>query len=247
MVLVLLRGGRSWIGAQDLDPAGHNYDPLASAAQTKAGPVHEVELSPYLLSKYELTRGQWARLTGEHPNMYKPTDLGPPLLNPVEYVSWDEFAKWLPRVGLALPSEAQWEQAARAGTATVWSTGDAAETLLGSANLGGHPAAGWPGDGLSGHAAVGSLSPNGFGLHDVHGNVWEWCQDGLGEGGFYGRSPVLDPVAPAAETGVGVARAWRGGGFGNPPFAARSAHRTFRSPSFVGGHLGVRPARLIAQ
>ncbi len=260
LVLVLLPGGRAWVGAQREDASGGNFDPHASEQEA---PVHEVELSPFFLSKYEMTQGQWERLTGRNPSMYgvhnwqtewNASHAVPSPLQPVEQVSWLDCTLWLRRAGLALPSEAQWEYGARAGTQSAWSTGDEVESLIGAANLRAAPDDPLE-DGAAMHTVVGSYSANGFGLHDVHGNVSEWCEDRWDDGDFYRRSQGLDPVAagsdvddPRAYRGGthGEARAHRGGGFGNPPSIARSAVRAFRVPSFSGGALGVRPARAVA-
>ena len=223
--------------------------------------MHEVQLSAYFISKYELTQGQWKRLTGRNPSRYGRDGmwefrwLSPPaqasLLHPVEQVSWRACEKWLGRAGLMLPSEAQWEKAARGKTETGYSTGrQNAGFLQGVANVsdlhaeknGG--AAHQPGvqidDGSTMHAAVGSYEPNVFGLHDAHGNVYEWCRDGYDDhASFYLDSPKVDPVAP----GVGAApRVFRGGSYRSGAGVARSWARSYNPPSMEGHALGVRPA-----
>ena len=236
VVLVLLPGGSFWMGAQPDDATARQYDPRAIGGEGGEGPVHEVRLSPFLISKYELTQAQWQRLTGRNPSMKQAG--GDTARHPVEGVDWWVASNCMERAGLALPSEAQWEYAARAGTQAPWSTGEDPGALIGAANLG-HD------DGLrGGHAEVGILAPNAFGLHDVHGNVWEWCRDAAGDGEFYSRSPELDPVSVLDEDigGASVGRAYRGGAFKNPPFSARSSHRMFRAPTWSGGSIGIRPA-----
>jgi len=254
VVLVLLPGGTFSMGAQSGDPTGQNYDPQAMGSE---GPVHEVELSAYFLSKYELTQGQWLRLTGRNPSFHQPPGgRAPSLLHPVEQVSWLDCMEWLPRAGLKLPSEAQWEYGARAGTDTPWWTGADRESLQEkhAANLADQAAARagawweaeineWPelDDGYAWHAPVGTYSANAFGLHEVAGNLWEWCLDGF-EPGFYGRSPKQDPIAPWEGASTRVAR---GGGFRNAATDARSARLTNRAPPVANDSLGVRPARAI--
>jgi len=250
VVLVLLRGGSFWMGAQSGDPQGRNYDPQA---QGDEGPVHETELSAFFLSKYELTQGQWLRLTGRNPSFYQPPGgFAMSLLHPAEQVGWLDCMAWLPRAGLTLPSEAQWEYGARAGTDTPWWTGAERESLAEqhAANLADQAAAragapwpdikDWPdlNDGYAVHAPVGTYAPNAFGLHEVAGNLWEWCLDGH-DSGFYGRSPKQDPVSPWEGAATRVAR---GGSFRHAAVRARSAYRYLITPTLATTDLGVRPA-----
>jgi formylglycine-generating enzyme required for sulfatase activity/serine/threonine protein kinase len=255
VTLVLIPAGSFWMGASADPDAEHNHDPKALGNE---GPVHEVELSAYFLSKYELTQGQWLRFTGRNPSYYQPPeDLAPSLLHPVEQVSWSDAMRELPRMGLVLPSEAQWENGCRAGTGTPWWTGAERESLpeQNAANLADQAAAragatwtaiqDWPelDDGFAVHAPVGAYAANPRGLHEVHGNVWEWCED-VFDASFYGRSPRSDPVAPweGADN-----RVTRGGRFNDTAANARSAVRAADAPSFAARSLGVRPARVISE
>ena len=253
LVFVLLPGGTFSMGAQASDPNGSNYDPQA---QSPEAPVHEVAVAAFFLSKYEMTQAQWQRCTGSNPSHYKPgkrVQWVKSLLHPVEMVSWDDCQRELPRLQLALPSEAQWEYAARAGTTTPWWTGPERESLRGAVNLADQTAArsgspwsdiqDWPDldDGYEVHAPVGAHRPNGFGLHGVHGNVWEWCADGF-ETAFYRQSPAVDPLCPPASSAT---RVNRGGCFANAAALARSANRGSDAPNLVDRYLGVRPAMVI--
>ncbi len=132
----------------------------------------------------------------------------------------------------------------------MWWTGNEKETLQGVANVAdryakAHGGSGWVGaddsldDGNTVHARVGSYPANGFGLHEVIGNVREWCQDGY-DSGFYRQSSRQDPVAPVAGSSL---RVTRGGSFGNAASNARSAYRDNDTPSYAGFYLGCRPAR----
>ncbi len=258
LVLVLIPGGTFEMGAQRDDPSGANYDPQA---RENEGPVHEVRLSPYFLSKYEMTQGQWERFVGKNPSNYGPLHWskrsnregkGWTALHPVEQVTWLECAAAMARLGLALPSEAQWENAARGGTHGVFSTGPDLASLAGSANLADLYAKTHGMDGLSSwekdlddgntvHAEVGSYRANAYGLHDVHGNLWEWCSDGF-DTLYYRRSPAVDPVAPIE----GVAgRVFRGGGFGEVAENVRCAVRGLDAPDYRSNDLGLRPARAL--
>ncbi len=255
LVFVLIPGGTFRMGAQKEDPDGPNFDAAALNDET---PVHEIELSPYFISKYEMTQAQWLKATGRNPSYYDQRNLFAghqhTLLHPVEQISWTDCAVVLPRLGLSLPTEAQWERACRAETNTVWWTGQDRESLRGKANLADKTAKDsgatwgdlkdWPDliDGWALHAAIGSFPANRFGLHEVHGNVWEWCQDSYQQK-FYSWGPKLNPVShPEA--------AWnkisRGGSFSSSANSARSALRYVDSPEVKANRLGVRPARALA-
>jgi len=252
LVFVLIPGGTFWMGAQKKDPTGQNFD---AGAGSDESPVHEVELSAYFLSKYEMTQGQWQRIAARNPSAYGPSanfaGHQHNLLHPVEQVSWDESMGLMARLGLSLPSEAQWENGCRGGTATSWWTGQERESLRGKVNIADKTASDagatwgdikdWPDlvDGWVVHAAVGSFPANPFGLDEVHGNVWEWCADGY-DGRFYAKSPKTDPFAPIAGS---ASRVVRGGSFNDAASYARSAPRNSNTPVIRTSHLGLRPAR----
>ncbi len=235
------------VGSPGLDPYGNANEQNRS----------EVPLDPYFISKYELTQGQWLRVTRTRPSNY---DAGYPVLgladavtlaHPIEQISWDDAAHWLPRMDLALPTEAQWEHAARAGTTSIWSTGDSRESLEGFANLDDQtsrriesvqkqiPAESFD-DGWAVHAPVGSFHPNPFGLHDVHGNVREHCAD------WYG--PYQDPARAGdglRQTKFRRYKVLRGGGWSTNALAARSAIRGSAAPEESSSSTGIRPARAV--
>jgi len=260
IVLVLVPGGTFEMGTQKKDPDAINYDPQAVPGES---PVHEVKLSPYFLSKYEMTQAQWLRMMGRNPSQYAPenftrgwtrTFAEGNLLHPVERVSWTQCMDVLSRFGLTLPSEAQWENAARAGRDTPYWTGLDLESLKGAANIadaygkanGGESLRAWEpefDDGATVHAQVGSYLANPYGLHDVIGNVWEWCLDGFDET-FYGKSPRVDPVAPLATAEV---RVFRGGSFFFDAASARSGQRYNATQEFLSHDLGLRPARSVTR
>ncbi len=257
LVFVLIPGGKFWMGAQGTDKDKPNYDPGAAVGALDEGPVHEVTLSAYFLSKYEMTQGQWQHLSGSNPSKYGPRNYntrwnregqGWSARHPVEQVTWIECEALMVRLGLALPSEAQWERGARAGTSGVYWTGDDVASLKGAANLADDFAKGgtsWRSyeanfdDGNLVHAAVGSYRPNAFGLHDVHGNVREWCLDGW-DSNVYGPGRTTDPVIPPDGSD---ARVHRGGSFGFGASFARSAYRDNATPGHRLTTLGLRPAR----
>ena len=174
--------------------------------------------------------------------------------HPVVNVTWNDavaMAKWLSvqeGATYRLPTEAEWEYAARAGTRSRFNTGDDPRQLLRGANVFDQDAAvHWPHwrafalNGSDGHAftaPVGRFAPNAFGLHDMHGNVWEWCADWHSDD-YYARSPVDDPQGPTD----GVVRVRRGGSWHTWAFYARSAFRNWNSPETRYVLLGFRLLR----
>jgi len=257
LVLVLLPGGTFTMGAVPKEPEGEpglvNVDP---GAQADEAPCHRVTLGPFLLSKYEMTQGQWVRVAGSNPSRYGPDfdqvpGLRITLRHPVERISWVETRRLLDHLGLDFPTEAQWEYAARAGTTSVFSTGDDRTSLRGYANLAdrvvrdsgiikGIEFDEWLEDGYLLHAPVGSFLPNRFGLHDVHGNVFEWCRDWAG-----GYELPWRPGDGERIVFGGTNREARGGHYLRDASFARSANRDHQAPTSSHGGLGVRPAHAI--
>jgi formylglycine-generating enzyme required for sulfatase activity len=248
LVFVLIPGGSFWMGAQAADPAGRNHDPRV---ENDEGPVHEVELSPFLISKYEMTQGQWLRVAAANPSTYQPAGgRVASLLHPVETVSWPMCFDLMRDLGLALPSEAQWERAARGGTSTAWWTGQERESLRGKVNIAdqsaGRAGATWPSiadwpdfdDGSVVHCAVGKHVANGFGLHESAGNLWEWCLDGY-DMAIHGKELGKDPLAPWSDF---PDRVLRGGSFYGTAWVVRSSDRGFGTPENRDPSLGLRPA-----
>lgn len=226
IVLVLIPGGRFRMGSSELP----DEQPLCT-----------VELGPFLISKYQLTQAQWLRLSGENPS-YFPGDLR----HPVENVTWLECIHLLGAVKLTLPTEAQWEYAARAETETTWWTGNRKEDLQRRACIAEQTCShehGWIrceswSDGFPQHAPVGIMEANAFGLHDVLGNVWEWCID------WY--LPYDQPLTPGTGARHGTEvdqRVSRGGSWSTDALGARSAYRFALAPGHYRYDLGVRPAR----
>ncbi|MCA9321242.1 MAG: SUMF1/EgtB/PvdO family nonheme iron enzyme, partial [Planctomycetes bacterium] len=253
LVFVLLPGGSFAMGARrpeaDEDPGAANIDPMAIDHE---GPVHKVTLDPFFISKYEMSTAQWER--GAHELLRDPdaapVDHAEAGLLPVGRLNWETADRYLRRLGLDLPTEAQWEYAARGGTTTPWWTGSDRESLTGAVNIldlaatqsGNHdPAASeWPNflDGFPGMAPVHSLLPNPFGLHHVAGNVWEHCRDA-----FQGYDvPALpgDGLRSLLPTDAYVVR---GGSALQPASRCRSAMRASMDSTSSKSTSGVRPIR----
>jgi len=174
--------------------------------------------------------------------------------HPVVNVTWNDalaMSKWLSKkegVKYRLPTEAEWEYAARAGTQTRYYSGDDVQSLLKVANLFDADARQnwrkWQSYALDGHdgfeftAPVGRFAPNAFGLYDMHGNVWEWCADWYDEN-YYARSPLNDPAGPED----GAVRVRRGGSWHTWPLYVRSSYRNWNSPSTRYTLVGIRLLR----
>lgn len=249
MIFVLLPAGSFRMGAEKpkaKDDHGPNLDPGAESGES---PVHDVALDAFFISKYEMSQAQWQRFTGSNPSGHgTTTHLGGiqhTLLHPVENVSFIECQKVLDRLGLALPTEAQWEYAARAGTNTIWWTGNSVENLKTSANLadnslskespGAIPNDDSYNDGFVAHAPIQTFPPNAWGLYHVCGNVWEWVRDY----GNYDRDPAPgDGIRDAHRKDYA---GLRGGGWSNLPKSARSANRYLYPHENKDNDLGVRP------
>jgi formylglycine-generating enzyme required for sulfatase activity len=218
---------------------------------------HAVRVDPFFLSKYELTQDQWKRWTADMPAEYPPgterVGVRSTELHPIESVSWIECNRVASLLGLALPTEEQWEYACRAGSEVRYGFGDSGEalenrenvaddafrTLWSNRGLGPKAFAAWN-DGFALHAPVGSFEPNRFGLHDMHGNVSEWTASrydpnyGLAEG-----DPGFIPVEPAKK----LNRVARGGNYYWDPSNARAATRQPLRPGNLNQTIGVRYSR----
>jgi serine/threonine protein kinase/formylglycine-generating enzyme required for sulfatase activity len=254
LVFVLLPAPRSGEVEGDDPEAAGNGGENAPAAGGRAGGRRARNQGPYFISKFEMTQGQWLRLTGRNPSHFgQHVDAAGRkhnLLHPVEGITWREARDALELHGLRLPSVVQWEHAARAETATAWSTGEARESLADHANLRdrtAREAAGirgadveeWLADGYLLHAPAGSFLPNAFGLHDTVGNVWEWTAT---PAGVPRGSPPPATAGPAQGARPLDDRFICGSSFLDTAEEARAGVRTAVHVSTASGTLGVRPA-----
>jgi formylglycine-generating enzyme required for sulfatase activity len=222
MEFVLIRPGAFVMGTnEDNDP------------DSDASPRRQVTLTqPFYLGKYEVTQEQWEKVMGSNPSHFRGAK------RPVESVSWNagqEFlAKLQERTGrkFALPTEAQWEFACRAGTRTLWSFGDS------DAAMGDYA---WNRDnsGQTTHA-VGEKQPNAWGLYDMHGNVAEWCADWYAKH-TYSHGDTTDPSGPSA----GDSRVLRGGAWGDDSGYLRCAYRNCNGPDGANDGIGLRCVMLV--
>jgi len=237
--LTLIPPGKFLMGSPESEPGRFAHE----------SPRHEVTISkPFYMGVHEVTQQQYQALSGVNPSQFKAPS------QPVEKVSLDDAndfcVKASAKTGRAvrLPTEAEWEWACRAGTATRYGFGDRDEDMPKYGNYGDSTfSTTWPGaqknnlpsDGQDRIAPVGSYLPNAWGLYDVHGNVWEWCSDPYADqkdqaSAYYARPNPVDPQG--SETGN--KRVVRGGCWRGLPSHLRSAHRLPLDPGLrldVGG------------
>jgi formylglycine-generating enzyme required for sulfatase activity len=191
-------------------------------------PVHEVCLDGFWIGKYEVTQGQWKKIMGSNPSSFKSGDDFP-----VEQVSWNDAKTYIEKLRrqsgkrFALPTEAQWEYAARSGGKN--------EKYAGGSNL---DSVAWHrGNSGSKTHRVGTKAPNGLGIYDMSGNVWEWCED-VYDSNAYSKHTRNNPVV----TSGGTARVFRGGGWSLNPAHVRAAIRFCYAPGDRSSLLGFRLA-----
>jgi formylglycine-generating enzyme required for sulfatase activity len=202
-------------------------------------PQHLVTISRgFWLGRCEVTQEQWARVTGRQSPAHFAGSR-----HPVESVSWDEVRSFLHVLNQSagadcyrLPTEAEWEYACRAGGHEPFAFGGDAGLLHRYAWFEGNAGdvSGRPGR----TRPVGLLQPNRWGLHDMHGNVWEWCADRYAAG-YYAESPRDDPDGPS----TGRRRVKRGGGWFYPWYRCRSADRARGEPDARSSSVGFRLVR----
>ncbi len=225
-------------------------------------PRHRVVLKqPFYLGIHEVTQAQYQKLMSVNPSYFCPQGTGKDLVAgvdtarfPVEMVSWQDAANFCVRLseqeaippcyswdgesiklregaGYRLPSEAEWEFACRAGTSTKFWNGNETENLK---------QIGWFGENSTGRPHdVGELPASPFGLHDMHGNIWEWVQDGW-DPSFYASLKEQKSASPLSPPDASAARGARGGNFYVPPMHCRAADRGAFDAKSIHGTVGFR-------
>jgi formylglycine-generating enzyme required for sulfatase activity len=218
MELVLIPAGKFLMGS-----------PPTEAKRDNDETRHEVTISrPFYMGKYLVTQEQYEKVTGRNPSKFKDAK------NPVDRVNWDDAQNFCKTLSAStgkivrLPSEAQWEYACRAGSTTAYGFGDDAETL---------------GDYAWCHVnskdtthPVGQKKPNAWKLYDMHGSLWEWCND-LYDQTYYSESPKVDPPGPEKGNGSHVLR---GGSWYVSAWDCRSAYRYWGWPGWRECYNGFR-------
>lgn len=212
--------------------------PADEPERTEDEVQHQVTLSAFEMSKYEITFAQYDKFC-EATGRNKPNDEGWGRGNrPVINITWFDakaFADWM---GCRLPTEAEWEYACRAGSTTPFYTGICLKSS--QANINGKVSFQncSPGDSLGQTTPVGSYAPNAWGLYDMYGNVYEWCSD------FNGKYPKTEQINPTGPR-KGEDKIIRGGCWEYDAYYCRSAYRNFDEPNVVYSSLGFRIVRVV--
>ncbi len=239
MRLVLVPAGKFMMGSPATE-AGRSSD---------EGPQHEVTISKsFYMGVFEVTQEQYEQVMGVNHSGFKGAK------NPVETVSWDEAVEFCKKLSartgkkVMLPTEAQWEYACRAGTTTAFHTGDALEPEQANVNIPQTSSPGvwdaimaWVGKSsaqqtIYGTTPAGNFPPNGFGLYDMHGNVWELCSDCYADS--YANAKTQNPTGPDSGSG----RVIRGGSWRHNLYNCRSARRGWQLPVIRANFFGFRVA-----
>jgi formylglycine-generating enzyme required for sulfatase activity len=234
----VLADGPAKAVAPVVNSIGMRFVPIPAGTFTMGdadnGPTHKVTLTQaFELGQYEVTQEQYEKVMGKNPSHFKGKQ------NPVEKVSWDEAVEFCRKLSelpaekkagyvYRLPTEAEWEYACRAGTKTKYSCGDSESEL-------GDYAWSVKNSGRTTHP-VGQKKPNAWGLYDMHGNVWELCQDWYGK---YPSGSTTDPTGAAS----GSDRVLRGGSWFRSSDYCRSAFRIRFTPDYRFSFLGCRVLR----
>jgi formylglycine-generating enzyme required for sulfatase activity len=245
MRLVLIPAGKFLMGSPQ------------SEGRDDERPQHEVEITrAFYLGVHQVTQAQWRAVMGSNPSYFCATGGGKDEVRgmdtddfPVEYASWEDVADFLEKLSALkkeaeagrkyrLPTEAEWEYSCRGGRREeAFHYGNSLSST--QANFDGNYPYGGADKGpyLERTCKVGSYPANAFGLHDMHGNVWEWCQDWYAKD-YYASSPGRDPAGPSE----GSYRVFRGGGWCNYGRSCRSAVRGGYAPGGRDGDVGFRVA-----
>ncbi|MBR5106339.1 MAG: SUMF1/EgtB/PvdO family nonheme iron enzyme [Alistipes sp.] len=202
---------------------GSTFSMGSTAGGSDEKPVHSVTLDSYYIAETEVTQAQWRAIMGNNPSYYKGDN------RPVENVSWFEAQKFCEKLSAmtgkkyVLPTEAQWEYAARGGNKSKGYTYNGSNDIGKVAKY----------NSSDGHNNVKSKQPNELGIYDMSGNVWEWCSDWYGS---YSSSSLANPTGPSS----GSNRVLRGGSWSNIAGNCRVPNRYSSGPSNRNGIIGFR-------
>ena len=207
---------------------GGTFQMGSTTGDSDEKPVHSVTLSSYSIGETEVTQALWTAVMGSNPSNWKGDKL------PVEMVSWNDCQTFIAKLNqltgqtFRLPTEAEWEFAAKGGTKSKGYTYSGSNTI--------DDVAWYTGNSSSETHEVATKSPNELGIYDMSGNVLEWCQDWYGS---YSSSSQSNPTGPAS----GSYRVDRGGSWFSYATSCRTAFRYYDTPTYTYGNLGLRLAR----
>ena len=224
MELVLIPAGSFRMGG----------DKKLEQAEDHETPRHIVKISKtFYMGKYEVTQSQWSEIMNNNPSEFKGD------IRPVERVSWNDVQEFVQKLNnkeetnkYRLPTEAEWEYAARADTESTYCFSGDIKTLS--------QYAWYRKNSADKTHPIGQLKPNAWDLYDVHGNVHEWCQDWF-DRNYYSQSPSNLPLGPSS----GLAKVLRGGDWGSEDWYCRCASRSLSSPDRRSNRLGFRLVRMV--
>ena len=197
-----------------------------SDADSDEKPTHSVTVSDFYIGKYEVTQAQWRAIMGSNPSRFTGDN------NPVEQVTWNDVQEFIKKLNAQtgkkyrLPTEAEWEYAARGGNKSKGYRYSGSDSISDVA---------WYIDNARGTHPVGQKAPNELGIYDMSGNVWEWCQDWYGD---YSSSSQTNPTGPSS----GSDRVMRGSGWYYSARSCRISNRSFFGPDYRGSNCGFRLA-----
>ena len=200
---------------------------MGSKKSKNEKPIHKVELDSFIICKYQVTQAIWKLIMGDNPSFHKGDNL------PVEQVTWNDVSKFIQKLNgktgkkYRLPTEAEWEFAARGGT-----LGQGHE-YSGNSNI--DQVAWFKGNSNNKTQPVGHKSPNALGIYDMSGNVWEWCNDWYG---FYQNTSQTNPAGP----NIGFRKVGRGGSFCDVEQSCRVYSRDYGDLNYRSKALGFRLA-----
>ena len=223
LIVLVIVVGQAFAQSENmvLIPAGE-FQMGSKAAEDET--PHMVHLSAFTIDKFEVTQEQFEDVTNDNPSDFYGKNL------PAERVNWYEARDYCKAVGKRLPTEAEWEKAARGGTHTGYTWGDAMDGDYA-----------WYWDNSKRHThPVGTRKPNAFGLYDMSGNVWEWVADYYTDG-YYATSPKANPQGPFTSK----YRVIRGGSWRDFSDFLRTTRRNYDLPAGRFNHIGFRCAKSV--